>query len=219
MKKISLKNNDTILFQGDSITDGLRGRNEADLNNFLGHGYQSIIASRLSLEHLDENLYFHNRGVSGDTLLQMYARWRVDTFNIKPDILSILIGVNDCDRLFNCNGGTDAEQFEAVYSLMLTETKAALPNTSIVLCEPFYLTGCNANATCEYDDAMNNDVRCRAKIVKQLSKDFNCFFIPIQNMLDEYAEKTEKSKLLWDGVHPSIIGHELIAHKWMETVL
>src|SRR5476651_1492719 len=83
-----------ILFQGDSITDGNRGRS-ADPNHILGHGYVFSIASKYGATYPDLDLTFVNRGISGNTVQDLANRWEADTLAIQPDVLSILVGVND----------------------------------------------------------------------------------------------------------------------------
>lgn len=118
-----------ILFQGDSITDGNRGRS-ADPNHILGHGYAFIIAAKFGDAMAASDLTFINRGISGNTVLDLEKRWQKDTLDLKPDILSILIGVNDKGK------GVPMDQYEQVYDKLLTDTKAANPNIKLVLCEP-----------------------------------------------------------------------------------
>src|SRR5580765_407417 len=120
-----------ILFQGDSITDGNRGRN-ADPNHILGHGYCFIIAAEFGGHFPERNLTFINRGVSGNKVTDLAARWKPDAVDLKPDLISILIGVNDAQRI-------PVEQYEEVYDRLLQETRAVLPNVRFVLCEPFTL--------------------------------------------------------------------------------
>src|SRR4051812_48620278 len=83
-------NNARILFQGDSITDGNRGRT-SDPNHILGHGYQFIIAAKYGAAYAEKELVFLNRGVSGNTVPDLERRWQTDTLDLKPDVLSILI--------------------------------------------------------------------------------------------------------------------------------
>src|SRR5690242_17694491 len=86
--------NFTFLFQGDSITDGNRTRNN-DWNHIMGHGYQYIIASKLWFDFPKKRLHFLNRGISGNKVTDLAARWQKDTIELKPDVLSILVGIND----------------------------------------------------------------------------------------------------------------------------
>ena len=123
-----------VLFQGDSITDGNRGRN-TDPNHILGHGYQFIIAAKYGDELAERHLTFMNRGISGNTVSSLARRWQADTIDLKPNILSILVGVNDLSF------GVSAERYEQQYDQLLADTVKALPNIRLVLCEPFGLPG------------------------------------------------------------------------------
>ncbi|MCF0233936.1 MAG: hypothetical protein HUK22_03035, partial [Thermoguttaceae bacterium] len=120
-----------VLFQGDSITDGARGRS-ADPNHILGHGYAFAIASELGGDRPEMNWTFVNRGVSGDTLVQLKNRWENDALALKPDVLSILIGVNDVAR-----GEETADEYRERYDALLAQTREALPNVLLVIVEPF----------------------------------------------------------------------------------
>ena len=123
-----------ILFQGDSITDGNRTRDE-DPNHVMGHGYACLIASRLGFDYADRGFQFFNRGISGNRIVDLFGRWKEDTLNLKPDILSILIGVNDVNGRFR-DVGVSAKKFEQVYDILLTETKEELPHIQLVICRP-----------------------------------------------------------------------------------
>ena len=118
-----------ILFQGDSITDGNRGRS-ADPNHILGHGYVFIIAAKFGGAFPQANLEFFNRGTSGNNVLDLEKRWQKDTLDLKPAVLSILIGVNDRRRV-------PLDQYERTYDNLLSDAKAANPKLKLVLCEPF----------------------------------------------------------------------------------
>ncbi|MDQ0888554.1 lysophospholipase L1-like esterase [Paenibacillus sp. V4I9] len=125
-----------ILFQGDSITDGARGRND-DLNHILGHGYPYLIASKLGNELAEKQPLFINRGISGNRVSDLYARWNEDAFSLRPDEISILIGVNDAGRIVNGDPGGATDRFERSYRHLLGETKEVLPAARLILCEPF----------------------------------------------------------------------------------
>ena len=118
--------NVVILFQGDSITDGNRSRNE-DWNHVMGHGYAYLLASQLGYQQPGKNFHFYNRGVSGNKITDLAARWQQDTIDLKPDVLSILIGVNDVNSMFAGQEPVNAEKFEEVYRSILSQTKEKLP--------------------------------------------------------------------------------------------
>ena len=126
----AFRKNDRILFQGDSITHGGRG---GDPDHFLGHGYQFIIAARYGSQFPDRNLTFLNRGNSGNTVVRLHNRWKTDALDLKPDVLSILIGINDL------RAGVPAKTFEDSYDRLLKDTVMILPHVHLVLCEPFGL--------------------------------------------------------------------------------
>ena len=119
------KENARVLFQGDSITDGNRGRNE-DPNHILGHGYCFIIAAQYGARFPERRLTFLNRGVSGNKVTDLAARWQKDTLDLKPDVLSILIGINDSGRV-------PLEDYEQVYDRLLEDAKATNPNIHFIL--------------------------------------------------------------------------------------
>ncbi|MEI6218448.1 MAG: SGNH/GDSL hydrolase family protein, partial [bacterium] len=169
-----------ILFQGDSLTDGARGRND-DLNHILGHGYVYLIASRLTADRPDLNLHFHNRGCSGNTVLDLHARWKADALDLAPDVISILIGVNDvCAELFG-NTCVGAAQYEASYRLMLEETLIALPKVKFVLCEPFILPVGNLRARWQEHKA---EIDRRREILLRLSNEFDTVLVRSQDVFD-----------------------------------
>ncbi|WP_337035048.1 SGNH/GDSL hydrolase family protein [Paenibacillus illinoisensis] len=203
-----------ILFQGDSITDGGRSRND-DPNHFLGHGYAYLISSRLGAELAEKQPTFYNRGVSGDRASDLYARWNEDTFSLKPDLISILIGVNDAWRIINNEPSGVTDRLGRAYHHLLEETQEVLPNTGLVLMEPFIL---KTGATVDKWDAWQEKIGQYQRLVQELADKFGAVFVPLQDMLNQATEKAEASYWLWDGVHPTAAGHELIARQWLSVV-
>ncbi len=208
-----LKNKDVILFQGDSITDGNRGRS-ADPNHIHGHGYQYIIASEMYADNIDVDFEVVNKGISGNRISDLYGRWKEDCLNIKPTVLSILIGINDINGIFTGNFGSDAVRFEKIYRYLLNEVKQENPDTLLVLMEPFF-------GECEETDRnayVKENIADYSAAIKKIAYEYNAVFVPLQDIFDEYAQKTDIYKLLWDGVHPTTGGHQLIARRWKECV-
>ncbi|PAF29382.1 SGNH/GDSL hydrolase family protein [Paenibacillus sp. 7516] len=203
-----------ILFQGDSITDGGRSRND-DPNHFLGHGYAYLISSRLGAELAEKQPTFYNRGVSGDRASDLYARWNEDTFSLKPDLISILIGVNDAWRIMNNEPSGVTDRLGRAYRHLLEETREVLPNTGLVLMEPFIL---KTGATVDKWDAWQEKIGQYQHLVRELADEFDAVFVPLQDVLNQATEKAEASYWLWDGVHPTAAGHELIARQWLSVV-
>jgi len=198
--------NARILFQGDSITDGNRGRS-ADPNHILGHGYCFIIAAKYGAQYAERNLLFMNRGISGNTVSNLQARWQKDTLDLKPDVLSILIGINDHNKV-------PLGQYEQMYDRLLTETKSALPNIKFVLCEPFYLP----KGGHREGDARDQDVRNRQAVVARLAEKHHAALVRLQHVFDEACQRAPAEYWIWDGVHPTYSGHQLLAEEWVKTV-
>ena len=199
----------TILFQGDSITDVDRSRQS---DRMLGSGYPTVVAAMLGSERPGQ-YRFLNRGISGNRIVDIYARIRRDILNLKPDVLSLLIGVNDVWHEEEQNG-VDAVKFEKVYSLIVEELKAASPDLKIIVMEPFVLHGYATNET--YDAFFRPEVLLRAAAAKRVAEKYGLYFLPLQKAFDDAFETQAEGYWLGDGVHPTPEGHGLIARAWME---
>ena len=197
-----------ILFQGDSITDGNRGRN-ADPNHILGHGYVFIIAAKFGAAFPEAKLEFFNRGVSGNTVLDLEKRWPKDTLELKPDLLSVLIGVNDKGK------GIPLDQYEQTYDRLLTDARAANPKLKLVLCEPFIV---NHLATTPQNGSPNPDIVKRQEIVARLAKKHGAALAHFQAALDRATARAEAIHWIWDDVHPTYSGHQILADEWERAV-
>jgi lysophospholipase L1-like esterase len=197
-----------ILFQGDSITDGNRGRN-ADPNHILGHGYQFIIAAKYGDDLANRNLTFINRGISGNKVSDLARRWPTDTIDLKPDVLSILVGVNDL------NYGVPAEDYERQYDQLLADTVKALPNVRLVLGEPFGLPV--AGKKNDWDQYRARLVE-RDEIVNRLGLKYHAPVVHYQKLFEAAARRAPAEHWIWDGIHPTYSGHQLMADEWVRTV-
>ncbi len=190
--------NARILFQGDSITDGNRGRSE-DPNHILGHGYVFIIAARHGAGFPKAHLEFINRGVSGNTVLDLEQRWQADTIACRPDLLSVLIGVNDLER------SVPLDDYERVYTQLLDAAMASNPKLKLVLGQPFR--------------GRNTDVmRKRQDAVARLAHRFGAVCVPYQRIFDEAALTAPMETWIWDDIHPTYRGHQLMADAWEAAV-
>lgn len=200
-----------ILFQGDSITDADRSRSN---NALLGRGYPLLVEASLGLEEPDQH-EFLNRGISGNRIVDVYARIKCDIINLKPDIMSILIGVNDVWHELGDNpNGVDADKFFKIYSMLIEEVKEALPDIKIMILEPFVLEACS---TTEHWEFFNTEVKKRAEMAKKIAEKFSLPFIPLQEGFDALAKKAPNSYWLGDGVHPTAKGHEFIKTQWLKA--
>jgi lysophospholipase L1-like esterase len=203
-----------FLFQGDSITDGNRGRSN-DPNHIMGHGYAFSIASRLGEAFAEKNNQFYNRGISGNKVTDLENRWQTDTIDLKPDVLSVLIGINDTDSVVRNQNIVTPEKYEEVYRSLLTQTRTQLPGCLFVLCEPFILP---VGRVKENWTSFNDDLQKRQQAVYRLSKEFKTVFVPLQKIFNEAVERAAADYWMWDGIHPTYSGHELITREWIKQV-
>ena len=201
----------TILFQGDSITDAGRNR-EHDGFMCTGMGYPAYVSARLGLDNPGD-FQFYNRGISGNRIVDVYARIKSDIINLKPDYMSILIGVNDVWHEFSYNNGVDTEKFVKIYSMLIEEVKEALPDIKIMIMEPFMLAG---TATEDKAEAFRKVVEDKAAAAKKVAEKYSLPFMELQKDLDELAKKAPNDYWLADGVHPQITFHQYIADKWIK---
>ena len=206
-----------ILFQGDSITDAGRDRNN-DINP--GTGYPAFVKGRLGVDY--PGVYdVINRAVSGDRVVDVYARIKRDIINLKPDVLSILIGINDVWHEIGGHNGVDADKYFMVYDLLLKEVKAALPDIKFVILEPFVL---EASATCATEEIpdrweyFHSECLKRAEMAKKVAEKYGAVFVPLQDAFDEAARLAPADWWLRDGVHPTSVGHELITRRWVKAL-
>ena len=199
-----------ILFQGDSITDGNRYKDKAsewDLNHQIGHAYPYVIAATLGARHPERGYVFKNRGVSGNQIAELYGRWTRDTLPFKPDILSVLIGVNDQGEF-----GSDPARYERIYRAMLDEARAVNPAVKFVIIEPFILP---VGQWAENWDARYAKMRLYQEAAARVAKDYGAVFVPLQDKFLALAAQYGAPYWIWDGVHPTEAGHGVIAFEWM----
>ena len=205
-----------ILFQGDSITDADRHKSEPFS---LGTGYPNLVTAQLSADN-PYQYQFYNRGISGNRVVDLYARIKMDMINLKPDYMSILIGINDVwHELFDRNG-VEVDKFEMVYGLMIEELLKMLPNLKLMLLEPFVLPGSATKSDAENPgrwEYFRAETDLRRAAVKRLAEKYNLVFVPLQEMFDSVNADAPDGYWLADGVHPSPAGHELIKRAWLDA--
>lgn len=196
----------TILFQGDSITDCGRNR---ESKSSLGAGYAFMTAGKIAMDYPGRYQCI-NKGISGNRVVDLYARIKADAINLKPDIMTVLIGVNDVWHEFNKQNGVSNEKYAMILEMFLREVMEACPEIKIILLEPFVLPGTANEANFE---AFDHEVRLRAASCKAVAQKLNLPFIPLQEALEARAALSEPAHVLGDGVHPTCCGHELISRK------
>ena len=203
-----------LLFQGDSITDMKWGRNEKDRNHYLGHSYVYLIASRLGVEMPEAQLDFYNRGMSGHKVSDLRKRWQKDALEIKPDLLSILVGVNDVGRKTE---DVNIINWESDYRYLLEASRKANPNLRLVLLDPFVVPSGRLTKK-ETFNKWRKQVEQMIPVVASLAKDYQAVHIPTQEVFDTASLAVSPEHWIWDGVHPLPQGHELIARNWIQKV-
>ena len=215
-EEISLPQDSVILFQGDSITDAGRNRraeNRANDGGALGRGYPLFISGSLLSGQPERNLKCMNRGISGHKVPDLAKRWDKDTIELKPTILSILIGVNDIWHKLNGRYNGNVADYETGLKALLERTREKLPQTKIMICEPFVLR-CGAVNDKWFPEFDERRAACR-----RVSDSLGCLWVPFQTMFDEAISDVVKPNY-WagDGVHPSVAGHALMAKTWLQTL-
>lgn len=198
-----------ILFQGDSITDAHRHR---EVERLSGSGYATLVSAYLSYENPGK-YEFLNRGIGGDRIVNIYTRMKCDITNLKPDVMSILIGVNDVWREYDWNDGVETDRFEKVYNMLIEDVKAALPEIKIMILEPFLLPG-SANEG-RYGEFLAA-VKEKAAAAKRVAEKNGLVFVPLQEEMEKLADVIGADKVLADGVHPFPVGHEVIKRQWLK---
>ena len=208
----------TILFQGDSITDGLREKNRDrawDLNHQMGHGYAFLVNARWGAQYPERRFAFINRGISGNRIADLYGRWQEDAVNLRPDVLSILVGINDVGFTMWEQSGSGPERFGRIYQLLLDEARAANPALLTVLMEPFVMPVGDRKDT--YQDWLSL-LRPLQEQTRLIAERNGAIFIPLQERFERLCQVREASYWVWDGIHPTVSGHQVIADAWMEAV-
>jgi len=201
--------NATILFEGDSITDC--DRNYKSIGS-LGQGYVMMISSWFSAMYPEKNVRFVNRGRKGDRVRELKARFQKDLFESKPDIVSILIGINDVLRKDIWNRPTALESFEKDYRQILEQIRSK-KNAKPVMIQPFLLD------SAERYVYLKKELDVLLKVMGKLSEEFESVLIPLDSIFSEAS--TKRASYFWasDGVHPTLPGHALIALSWLRIVL
>jgi len=206
---------DTVLFQGDSITDAGRDRPKAATPNQqapLGKGYAWLAAASMLVNRPDDDLKIFNRGISGNKVFQLAERWQSDCLDLKPDVLSILIGVNDIWHHLQKKYDGTVEVYEQDYHALVRRTQEALPQVKLVICEPFVLR-CGAITEQwfpEFD-------RYRAA-ARRVADTCGATWVPYQSMFDEAIKYAPPAHWAADGVHPTPAGAALMAQSWLRAV-
>ena len=203
-----LQPNDHVLFYGDSITDA--GRNSG-VNGGLGAGYAALCAAALRARFPEWNLTVNNRGISGNRVYDLEARLEHDVLALQPDLVSILIGINDTWRRYDRNVLSPVDEFQSCYRRILISLVETL-GARVVICEPFLLP--------IPDDrrAWREDLDPRITACRELAREFNLTYVPLDGLFAAASTRVPLEYWLPDGVHPSLAGHGFIAEHWLRAV-
>ena len=201
-----------IVLFGDSITDARRERDVGLHFSSFGMGYAFLLQSELATK-FPKKYNIYNRGISGNRVVDLYARIKTDCWNLEPDVLSILVGANDVWHELDSNNGVEIDRYERVYRTIIEETKERFPNVKIMLLEPFVLKGI---ATVDRFEQFCY-IKEYAKIVKKLAKEYNLPFVALQEKLDDMAKNYGDEYVLGDGIHPTVVGAKIIANEWLKA--
>jgi acyl-CoA thioesterase I len=212
-----LQPDDRILFQGDSITDCGRNKQEdgngpAVAGRDLGAGYAMIVAAHLAADQPSANYTFRNLGISGNRIVDLAARAHEHIWNLQPTVLSILLGVNDTWHAFKRQAGVDVPRYARTYRHLLDDTRQRLPSVRLVLCEPFVLP-CG-----EVGAGWREEIDQRRQVVADLAADFQAVLVPFQTVFDAACQHAPAAHWAHDGVHPTPAGHLLMARAWLQAV-
>ncbi|MEG0570736.1 MAG: GDSL-type esterase/lipase family protein [Oscillospiraceae bacterium] len=205
------KNKQTVLFQGDSITDSERDRENDD---YLGYGYVSKVKAAYNALFPDNEVKFINRGTSCDMLCDMINRYESDVLALKPDFISLLIGINDIWRKYSRDVPFSLDNFKEQYELLLSNIKKDLPNTKIMIIEPYLM-----NTDPEKVIWRANDLDPTIQVIRNLAVTYADYYLPLDGILTGYKiNKYSDFQISDDGVHPTQLGHGLIATEYLKTL-
>lgn len=214
LSKMKLPEQLTVVFQGDSITDGGRNKESQKANDFenMGGGYALMASAELMGGFPQTDWKLYNRGISGNKVYQLSDRWDKDCLDLKPDVVSILIGVNDYWHTFKHGFDGTAASYEQDLDALLKRTKKALPGVKIIIGEPFALK--EGSAIREIDNWYPEFLKYQTA-AKNISKKHQTAWIPYQDILNKASKDVPQAHWSRDGVHPSFAGCHLMAQGWV----
>ena len=200
-----------IVFFGDSITDASRNKELDFMASSYGFGYVHNVAEQIMSE--EPNKYvIYNRGISGNRVVDLYARIKKDLWNLEPDLISIYVGVNDVWHEVKYSNGVELDRFEKVYRMMIEDTKKVLPNAKMILIAPFIMKGSRTEE--QFDEFLY--VYEYAKVVEKLANEYGLGFVELQSKMNKNAQAYGTDFITFDGVHPNITGAKIISDEWLK---
>ena len=218
-----------VLFIGDSVTDGGWGRsgglmtpsekrNQYDQNHLFGHGYMEMCAAHFMSIYPERDYEFMNRGISGNTLYDLQRRWQQDALNLQPDVVSILVGINDADRFVRDTAHTEPNyiQWEQTYRQLIAEMRAVNPQVTILLGTPFVAKVGRVGSNENYPE-LASIVSRLAQIVRKIADEEHAVLVEYDLLFAHLQETAPRNDYwIWDGIHPTTAGHRRMADLWIE---
>lgn len=220
----------TIVFAGDSITDGNWGqpegwpcptekRNEWDKNHVYGHGFAEMVIGELSATEPDASNRYYNRGISGNTLAQLAERWDRDVLAKDPTVVSVLIGTNDVHyALERGETSLDYAGWGAMLDSLVSLTQERLPGVRVILCTPFTVKSGNPGQAADYGTRAEMTLKLDS-IVESVGVRRGATVVDFGGMVRKLTADTtavEADYWIWDGVHPTTALHNLMAKEWLK---
>ncbi len=205
---------ETVVFQGDSITDCGRPRDGTD--SHMGFGYPALIAPQLGFRYPTHNINVLNRGIGGDSVPLLQARWQEDCIDLKPDWVSILIGINDACHACNEGPENSAEFYETGYRDILIQARKA--GARVIILEPFLLHTEHPYDFISPIDAIRQKLDPMIFASRKLAEEFEAIFVPLDEIYQEASQEADAAHWAEDAIHPTPAGHALIAEAWMDAV-
>lgn len=219
-----------VLFIGDSITDGAWGnnkkwnatsdeRNQSDMNHIYGHGFMELCAGFYQATYPQQQHRFWNRGISGNTLADLHGRWSKDVIELKPDVVSILVGTNDVDKALRDSTTLDVQAWSAEFRHLLDTTRTLLPQVHFVVCTPFVAQVGRLQKTSDYAQR-ETLIQQLDSTLRQIAIDYDAVLVPFDELFSQLRASTPDNPdtyWIWDGIHPTPAGHYRMAELWKST--
>jgi len=171
-----------------------------------------MVAGRLLVERPQDNLRFLNRAISGNRIVDLVARWKKDCINLKPDVVSIIEGLNDTAHETNFGDGVAPREAMKLYRFLIDYTLESLPGVQIVIGDPFVFT------TSYGYEKWHEEVLLRSMLIKEMVQKYNLIFLPVREMFEKALEIAPEEYWTFDGVHPTVAGQMKIAQLWLDKV-
>jgi lysophospholipase L1-like esterase len=205
---VKIRDGETILFIGDSITDcGRRG-----VARPLGDGYVKLFADMLALREPARRVAIINKGIGGNRITDLHGRWTDDVMRHRPDLLSVKIGINDLhNHLSDPANGVTPKIFEELYDNVLARTRKALPKCRILLIDPFYISRERSANTWRH--SVLNVLRAYVKVVDGMTRKYGARHVKTHEMFQKLLKHYEADTFCGEPVHPNLTGHLAIAEE------